>query len=172
MAAGRIRSAREGDLERLPAIERAAGRLFAEIGMTDVAEGSVLGVEDHREAMQSGWLWVAVDDADRPVGFALVHPHDGCAHLEEIAVHPDHGGRGLGRELLDAVVAAAREQGLPAVTLSTFREVPWNGPWYRGYGFRELADNELTPTLLAAREHESAEGLDVAARVFMRLDLG
>jgi GNAT superfamily N-acetyltransferase len=166
-----IRRARASDLERLPDVEWAAARLFAEIGMPDVADCPVTSVEEHRQGMESGWLWVAADAAGEPVGFALVHLHDGCAHLEEIGVHPDHGGRGLGRALLDAVIGAARDAGLPAVTLSTYRAVPWNGPWYQRCGFRWLAESELTPSLLACRRAEVEEGLDTGARGCMRLDL-
>ena len=61
---------------------------------------------------------------------------------------------------------------MPAVTLTTFRDVPFNGPWYRRYGFRDLAEAELTPDLRAIREEEGEAGLDNDARACMRLELG
>ena len=167
-----IRLAREDDVEKLPTIELAAGLLFAVVGMADVAGGEPTDVATHRAALRRGLLWVAADDCDRPVGFALVEPLDGCAHLKEISVHPDHGRKGLGTRLLDAVVASARAAGLPAVTLSTFRDVAWNGPWYHRYGFRAFGEDELTPGLREVRRREAASGLDVAARFFMRLEVG
>jgi catechol 2,3-dioxygenase-like lactoylglutathione lyase family enzyme len=57
------------------------------------------------------------------------------------------------------------------VTLSTFRDVPWNGPFYRKHGFRELQPAEWTPGMRAIREKEAHHGLRVHARAFMRLDL-
>jgi len=165
-----IRLARDDDADLLPEVERAAGRRFADVGMAHVADGEPVGADDHRAALALGQLWVAADAGDRPVGFALAHRHDGCAYLEEISVHPDHGGRQLGTRLLDAVVAWARAERLPAVLLSTFRDVPWNAPWYRRHGFRDLAETELTPFLLDVRGEESANGLDPAERVFMRLE--
>jgi hypothetical protein len=55
---------------------------------------------------------------------------------------------------------------LPALTLSTFRNVAFNGPYYARLGFRELA--ELTPGLVEIQREETAMGLDPAERVFMR----
>ena len=166
-----IRLARNDDIDFLAAIEIAAGRLFAEIGMADVAGDGPTTAATHRAGLRRGHLWVAADADDRPVGFALVRPLDGCIYLQEISVHPDHGAQGNGTRLLDAVVAWARSSRQPAVTLSTFRDVAWNGPWYRRYGFRELREDGLTPGLLQVRHGEAKSGLDTSARFFMRFDL-
>ncbi len=109
---------------------------------------------------------MAVDGADRPVGFALAIELDGRLHLEEMDVHPAHGRRGLGSALIGAVCAAARRRG-QEVTLSTFREVPWNAPFYAQLGFRQLEDAELTPGLRRLREDEARRGLIPASRVLM-----
>ena len=45
-------------------------------------------------------LLVAVDEADRLIGFVAVRPAEGEMYL--LFVHPDHGGRGVGRALLAA----------------------------------------------------------------------
>jgi hypothetical protein len=65
--------------------------------------------------------------------------------------------------------AAAR--GDDAVTLSTFRDLGWNGPFYERLGFRVLGEVELTPGLAAVRAHEVDLGLDVDARVVMRREV-
>lgn len=75
-------------------------------------------------------------------------------------MHPDFARRRLGRALLEHAAATARRAGLPALTLTTFVEVPWNGPYYERCGFRWLAEEELTPGLRAVRETERARGLD------------
>jgi hypothetical protein len=54
------------------------------------------------------------------------------------------------------------------VTLSTFRDVPWNGPFYRKRGFQDLSAADWTTDMLAIREREAQHGLRVEARVFMR----
>ena len=57
------------------------------------------------------------------------------------------------------VVAWARTRRLPAVTLTTFRHLPWNAPFYQRLGFRILSSHERTPGLaevLQARGYETA----------------
>jgi len=87
-------------------------------------------------------------------------------------VLPGHGRRGLGARLLARVCAWAQAQNHAAVTLSTFCDVPWNGPFYRKHGFRDLQPAEWTPGMQAIREREAQHGLCVEARVFMRRELG
>ena len=56
------------------------------------------------------------------------------------------------------------------MTLTTFRDVPWNGPFYAGLGFRAV--DELTPGLAAVRDHEKAIGDDdFGPRIAMRKEL-
>ena len=93
-------------------------------------------------------------------------------YVEEMDVLPTHGRRGLGARLLGRVCTWAEAQGHAAVTLSTFRDVPWNGPFYRKHGFRDLEPAEWTPGMRAIREKEAQHGLHVEARVFMRRELG
>jgi len=92
-------------------------------------------------------------------------------YVEEMDVLPEHGRRWLGARLLAGVCAWAQEQGYSAVTPSTFRDVPWNGPFYRRHGFRDLEPAEWTPGLLAIRTQESQHNLAVDARAFMRREL-
>jgi hypothetical protein len=49
--------------------------------------------------------------------------------------------------------------------------VPWNGPYYRRLGFREVPPAEETPGLRRVRAHEAAIGLDRWPRLCMRRDL-
>ena len=117
------------------AIERDAGRVFATVGMPAIAAddpGSVAELEPFRAG---GRAWVAVDDADRPVAYLLSAVVDGCAHVEQVSVAPTHARRGLGAALVDHLAATAASQGRPAVTLTTFRDVPWNAPYYERLGF-------------------------------------
>jgi hypothetical protein len=60
---------------------------------------------------------------------------------------------------------------LSAITLTTFKDVPWNAPLYRHLGFRTLRDDEIGPELRALRDEETAHGLDAAKRVCMRSEL-
>jgi GNAT superfamily N-acetyltransferase len=106
---------------------------------------------------------------DVPVGFALVEMlAAGRPHLEEIDVHPDHGRRGVGAALVRAVCAWARSAGYEDITLTTFRAVPWNMPFYQRLGFEEIRDDALRPELVAVVRDETARGLDPGGRVVMR----
>jgi hypothetical protein len=71
--------------------------------------------------------------------------------------------------LIDEVGRWAAGRGLPALTLSTFRNVVFNGPYYARLGFRELV--EITPGLAEIQREETAMGLDPAERVFMRREI-
>jgi ribosomal protein S18 acetylase RimI-like enzyme len=177
-----IRPARASELERLRAVERAAGRAFLDVGMPDIAadEPPSLGTLERYRA--AGWSWVvtAGQGSDAPVaGYVLVDVVDGpgrvagerAAHVEQVSVDPRYGRRGLGRRLLDHVAGVARQRGLDAVTLTTFRDVPWNAPYYERCGFRVLTDDETGPGLRRIRDDEAAHGLDPAGRVCMRREL-
>ncbi len=113
-------------------------------------------------------MWVAADPD--PVAWVAVDEVDGCAHVEQVSVHPDRARRGIGRRLLDHVDGWAREWGLPAVTLTTFRDVPWNAPYYQRLGFAPV--EVLTPGLAEVVAREAAHGLDPSTRVCLRREVG
>ena len=166
-----IRSAGAGELAALREIERAAGEVFRQVGLTIVAESEPMPLALLRDRSAQGRVWVAVDSGDAPVGFAVAGMIDRAAHLEEVSVHPAHGRRGLGARLVLRVCRWAQEASLPAVTLSTFRDLAWNAPFYARLGFRPLGEEELSPGLREALRREAEAGLPAERRVCMRRDL-
>lgn len=162
-----VRAPLPDELPLLQAIGVAAGRRFAEVGLDAVAEDPPLDLGALERLRKGGRAWVTTDRDGHPVGFVVVDLVDEAAHIEEISVLPDLGGRGHGMALLRHVEKWARAKGFPAVTLTTFAEVPWNRPWYERRGYRVLAEDEWTPGLVARREDEAAHGLDPAQRVVM-----
>ena len=168
----RIRPARAADVAALAEIEQQAGELFRTVGLDVVADGFSPPLDDYRRAIVGGSAWLAETTAGVPAGFAIAGSLDGAGHLIDLDVHPDHGRRGLGRALVQTVVAWARARALPEVVLTTFRDVPFNGPFYRAQGFVPFAPGADRPGLLAARAHEAAIGFDAASpRIAMRLPL-
>ncbi|OEU96582.1 GNAT family N-acetyltransferase [Streptomyces oceani] len=167
----RVRPARELEGERLREIERAAGHVFRDLGMETIAEDEPPSLAVLEEYRQAGRVRVAVGEEDQPVAYVLLLPVDDCTHVEQISVHPDVARRGIGRALLDEVAREANAAGVPALTLTTFQDVPWNAPYYERCGFRALEDHELTPGLRRVRRHEAELGLDRWPRLCMRRDL-
>lgn len=162
----RIRQGRPDDAPFLPDIERQAAALFAAIDLwvpPDLTE-----VSDFEEAADEERLLVATDENDHPIGFALLECADDTIHLEEVDVLPRWGRRGIGRALVEATLAWARSRGYSAVTLCTFRELPWNGPFYQRCGFTFLEGHDIDPHVRECLQHEVDLGLDPAMRCAMR----
>ena len=127
-----VRPAGPADLPLLPALERAADAVFAAVGI-DLPPGTV-PLED----LQAAELVLVAGSP--PAGFTVLERLDDHAHLAQLSVHPGAARRGLGSALLAAAVDAAAARGFPAVTLTTFADVAWNGPFYRRRGFVPLDD--------------------------------
>lgn len=167
-----VRAPMRAELSVLQAIGVAAGRRFADVeGLAAVADDPPLALADLEAWRAAGRAWVSTDRNGHPVGFVVVDLVDGCAHVEEVSVRPEHGGEGHGAALLRTVEAWAAARGLPAVTLTTFADVAWNRPWYERRGYRVLDEAEWTEGLVQRRGDETAHGLDPALRVVMRKDL-
>jgi GNAT superfamily N-acetyltransferase len=102
-----------------------------------------------------------------PVAFVRVDEVDGLAHIEELAVIPKWMRQGIGSALVERACEWARAHDYPAITLTTYADVPWNGPYYAKRGFMEVADP--SPGLRAVRDQERGVGLDaVGRRIVMR----
>ncbi len=163
----KIVNARQHHVCLLPDIELAAAALLVGHAPASVLNETTTE-QDLREAQAQGRLWVALA-GDTPVGFAHVELLGSrAAHLEEIDVHPDHGRRGLGSRLVAAVCDWAASSGYPEVTLTTFRDVPWNMPFYARFGFEEVPTGELSAELMAVVHDETRRDLDPTRRVVMR----
>lgn len=163
-----IRLALASELPRLREIERAAGQLFLNTEFSHIATDDALPLPELAEAQQAGRLWVAAHETDQAVGFALVKLVDEQPHLHEISVHPAHGMRGLGKRLIRMIQAWAQQQGYVSLTLLTFRQIPWNAPYYARLGFSSMGAHEITHGLRALQQLEERHGLKSTDRVCMR----
>jgi len=162
-----ITQARPTDVKLLATIELAAARLLSGHAPAHVLNETT-SEDELDDARRRGRLWVALA-ADVPVGFAHVRVLEPtAAHLEEIDVHPDHARRGIGTRLIAAILAWAADAGYRTVTLTTFRDVPWNMRYYARLGFGVIPVDELSPALQSVVEDEARRGLDPTRRVVMR----
>ena len=162
-----IRPATARDLATLPDIERSAALAFRGSSQAAIADDVVSPLEFYIPFQTDGLVLVAEDDG--LIGFAAAQACADALHLWELAVRHERQRQGVGRALMRATIELARRRGLPAVTLSTFRHIAWNAPFYARLGFSEVATGDLNPRLTAIRDREAALGLDTDARCAMRL---
>ncbi len=163
----RIELAQREHVAELPAIERAAAALFPETMLPENIRDSALPLEQLAEAQARQHLWVALTSNGQPVGFAMALIIKEAALLVEVDVHPHHQRRGLGRALVQAVIECAQRARLARVVLTTFRDLPWNAPFYESMGFCRLTPVEVTDDLAHWLDQEQRSGLQ--GRVAMQL---
>ena len=89
-----------------------------------------------------GAAWYRLFPASAP-GFGFV---DEETPELTIAVVPSRRGKGAGKELLEALLARARESGYAAVSLSAAKE---QVPYYERFSFETVRESEHAVTMLA-----------------------
>jgi GNAT superfamily N-acetyltransferase len=170
-----IRAATVADLPCLQEIELAAGVLFAELGMTLVANDEPLSLAELAGYQSAGRAWVAIDTKhtdDTVIAYLVADLVDGGAHIEQVSVQPRYAHQGIGRALIEYVAEWSVQRGISQLTLTTFLDVPWNAPYYRRCGFQLVPTDEVTPGLREIRRHEAEHGLDRWPRGVMRRAVG
>ncbi|GGU41458.1 GCN5 family N-acetyltransferase [Lentzea flava] len=153
-----IRLAQPAELPYLREIEKASGEPFRDVGMPEIADDDPMSLE----ALAEHEVWVAVGEQGVPVAFIAVGDVDGARHVHQISVHPSHARQGIGAALIEHVRRTGQ-----TLTLTTFRDVPWNAPYYERLGFRSVT--ETSPGLAEIMREEASRGLDPATRVAMVL---
>ena len=150
----RIRVATIDDVPHLPEIERSAAQAYLVTAHADDEE-SVTGAEAYPPLIAAEGVHVAEVEG-RLVGFVSSAPLAGGLHIYELAVQLETQRQGIGTALLAAVRHAAARHKLPALTLTTFADVPFNAPFYARQGFAIL--NPPPPHLAAILASEAARG--------------
>lgn len=155
-----IRLAAGDEAAVLRDVEVASGELFRTVpGLEAIADDEPMWLDSWPSYVDRTWVH-EVDGA--VVGFVMCEPLGGALHIEQLSVHPAFGRRGVGAALVRHVVAVA---GARPVTLTTFRHVPWNMPFYERLGFVEATAPSVE--LRARFDEEAAAGLDPVTRVMM-----
>ena len=124
--------------------------------------------ETWRPHLAAGSLWIAESSASR-VGYLGALAAGDRLHIDQLDVEREFQGRGLGRRLLATAADWARDAGLARLSLTTFRTIPWNGPFYASFGFREWPLDEAPEAIRARLAHEAELGLP--DRLAMVMDL-
>jgi len=155
------------DIADLVFADLAASQLFAGTGyIPDEDLTEHVPVDVLEAAMAPGHLTAARFRGDA-IGYALTSLRGNSLYLDQISVDPAHGRKGLGAALMGHVCRNARRRGLKSVTLSTFRDLAWNAPFYRRQGFRELPRRRMEDWMHKIEAAQAASGLDVSKRCFM-----
>jgi GNAT superfamily N-acetyltransferase len=155
-------------LAALPGIELEAASRFQDWLVPSFVFSESTPLERFTLRQASGHLWVALEDNGRPVGFGMVEPHGSRLWLEELDVLPEHCNHGVGSALVEKIGQWASAAGFHEVVLTTYRDVPWNGPFYAKRGFEMLPSGQLDADLEARLREEEARGLASMPRVAMR----
>lgn len=160
----------EIDVSFLVAVELDAGEMFRNVGLDAIADHAPDDPDSLRAHIADGTAWVAECDGE-VIGYAVASIVDRHAHLGQVSVVRAAQGIGVGRSLVERVEQWGRERGLVSITLTTFADVPWNGPYYARLGFEPVPLHELTPGLALIRADEAAKGIDLRPRIAMRKPL-
>ena len=163
-----IRRARFSDIQFLGPVERSAAELFRSANLDFLVDGSTVDPKLFAAMIDSQHLWVACDYMDYPIGFSGGERVEGNFHLVEISVAQDFQGKGVGRALMEEMENDVRREGYKAISLTTYRNLSWNGPWYSRLGFVEMNPLEMGRAYLEILENERKHGFDMSARCLMR----
>ncbi len=170
----RVRLAELSDIPCLPEIERTAASLYqsyvTSLGLTKQILERVTPLDYLQMAQRDSRLWIAESSNGMLIGFALVAIRGESAHIDELNVLPEYGRNGVGSALVRAVCIWAACARLPSVTVSTFKDIPWNAPFYEHLGFHTIDPKHLPPVYAALVHSEQRRGLHQAPRVVMRCD--
>ncbi len=94
-------------------------------------------VADFEQQIEHGLIDVLLIEAT-VVGYVVHYCRDNHLHLENIAIHPEFSGRGLGRQLINYVEHIGIRQGLRGVELYTNVKMTENLEFYPKLGYKEV----------------------------------
>jgi GNAT superfamily N-acetyltransferase len=123
------RQATEADL---PSIQRLIAAAYNKyLSRMDKPPAPLL--RDYRPAIQAGALWVTGSPA---VGLISLNLVGDLILIENVAVHPDQQGRGLGRQLMEFAEQYARKLRVQRLALYTNEVMTENQAIYKHLGYR------------------------------------
>jgi amino-acid N-acetyltransferase len=146
-----VRRARTSDV---PAIKRLvdtyAGRILLEKNLVTLYE-----------AVQEFWVAEHPDRPGEVVGCGALHVlWSDLGEVRTVAVHPDLTGRGIGRAIVDQLVAVARELDLKRLFVLTFET-----DFFSRHGFTEIEGTPVTAEVF----EEMCRSYDIGVAEFLDL---
>jgi GNAT superfamily N-acetyltransferase len=169
-----IRLARPSDLAAVRSIESSVAAMARGTIMDFPANTAANARGDLMTAVERQLMWVAEWASDGAVdvaGFLFAEPSISGLYLRELAVATIAQRHGIGKALMLAGIAAARDRGDAQVLLTTQRNLPWNAPFYARLGFEIIEDEAIPPDVHRRLRGQFAAGFDAATRCAMILRL-
>ena len=148
----------------MPEIERAAAGAFA--GEASIDPSRTRTAADYARLIRRGHSLVAYV-GEAMAGFLVAQPFSRELHIWEMDVAPAFQRQGIGAGLVRAAQIDARNTGFKAMTLTTFRDLAWNGPFYARLGFEEVTALDAHPRLAGELANEVDDGLPADRRCAM-----
>ena len=127
-----------------------------------------MSIAAHKDVLETGYGWVATDSAQACIGFLTAKIIEGDFYIREVSVHETHQKKGIGSRLFETAFVKAKSLGLQSMTLTTFKDVSWNAPYYERLGFSVLDSQAMPSYLQMILRNEEAAGLPLARRCAMR----
>lgn len=125
-----IRQAKPEDINAVAAIAVAAYSIYvARMGRRPAPMD-----QNFAEAQLLGRLWV-YGRAGAIQGYIVAYPQSASFHIENVAVHPDYAGQGIGTKLMAHGEALAVEAGCSSVNLYTNAKMTENLTLYPRLGY-------------------------------------
>ena len=146
----RLRTATVLDIPLIRAICGSATSKFEEIPELADLAGDLEEPLTIQQWLTLGRIYIA-EQSGNAVGFIAVYALDNALYIQELSVLADHQGKGVGKFLITAVFRWALTRSIhdgsstARVSLLTYADVPWNGPWYHRGGFREVDPSVIGP---------------------------
>jgi ribosomal protein S18 acetylase RimI-like enzyme len=123
-----LRHATDDDAAGLTSVLEAAYAPFQALGLPPVTEGIADDIRDNN-------VWVAEVGGKVQGGIVLVL--GSRAHIANLGVHPDAGGHGIGKALIETASAASVAAGHKQVHLATHAKMTATQAFYRKLGWQE-----------------------------------
>lgn len=94
-------------------------------------------LSDYTKLIENNVIYVATN-LEELMGLIVFFPKGNSLFIENVAVHPDFQGKGIGRKLINFALNFAKRAGLQEVNLYTNKLMTENIGYYLGLGFVEV----------------------------------
>lgn len=165
-----IIKATEKDYATLPQTEAAAAQAFTQQGLPQLAKMAPMPSSFYKNLPNTAIVFIAKAPLHEILGFIVIIEVDKQAHIKELSVAYQHKQQGIGTALLKEAIKWASLH-YTHLTLTTFRDLPFNEPFYKKHGFRSFTPNQKWPQLQQIIMAEKIPALEALPRVAMCLRL-